>query len=199
MAYFHSNNFSTHENQCGSCARMEVNNNSFHWYCTKHKMSFEIKSSKCSSYEKDNSRDYDFWRDIYTYHVSTAICQILDFDINSNLFQSIKTLRDEMAKYEKYNGLLKLYDIVGPYIADRLHNDQNNKYICTCLVNKYFPKIVILINENNLIEAIKEYSTLIEKLYRYYQNIDSQVNMINEINCFDNVGKTLKYNFLENR
>lgn len=199
MAYFHSNDFSTHENECGSCALMEVNNYKLRWYCQKYKCSYPISSSKCSSYVKDKSRDYDFWRKIYTYHVSTAVCQILDFDINSTLFQSIKKLRDEMEKDEKYKGLLTLYDIVGPYIADRMYKDPNNKHLCSCIATDCFPKIVLLINNNQITEAIKEYKNVVEKLYQYYQNVDASVHSINEVSCLQENQKVLNYKFLINK
>ena len=198
MAYFHSSSFSTHENECGSCARMEVNKNSFRWYCSKYRRSYPIDSKKCSDHEKDRSRDYDFWRDIYTYHISTAVCQILDFDINSSLFQGIKKLRDEMEKDSKYQSLLTLYDTFGPYIATKLHQDQNNYDICTYLVTNCFPKVVLLVNEGNLVEAIKEYSELVKKLYQYYQAKDRGEMIINAANCLDATSKVLSYKLINN-
>lgn len=64
---FHSDKFSTHQDQCGSCARSEVSNSALRCYCTKNGSAYPLSESKCKDYIKDNSRDYDFWKKIYTY------------------------------------------------------------------------------------------------------------------------------------
>ena len=83
---FHSDKFSTHQGQCGSCAHSSVSTSRLSCYCNKRRATYKLDEPKCRYYENDRSRNYDFWRDIYTYYVLTAICDILGIDKNNGDF-----------------------------------------------------------------------------------------------------------------
>lgn len=176
---FHSDRFSTHENQCGSCGRSEVSTRRLDCYCNKYRQTYKLSEPKCSSYVKDRSRDYNFWKEIYTYHISTLICYVLHLENESVAFSSVKALREIMESDGKYKQQLALYDLYGPEIAACILNDPNRVLICKELLVNYIVKVAILVKEEKIEEAVLLYTEMLTKLYHKYANQEDYSEMIN--------------------
>ncbi len=177
---FHSNNFSTHEGQCGSCAHSTVSNQKLECYCNERRATYKLSEPKCRYYIKDNSRDYDFWREIYTYYILTAIFDILGIDKNNKLYQNIMTLiqlvrEDELTTKEAIG-----YDIFGAEVADKLRQDPNRVEISNYLLTSYLTKIYIAIEMNNQEEAINIYKQMVTELYNRYKG-QEELNTILDV------------------
>lgn len=182
---FHSNIFSTHENQCGSCGMSSVDTNRLRCYCNKNRSYYPLNSPKCRHYVKDNSRDYNYWKNIYTYHISTAICYILGIKNESVAFESIKELREYLEKDDSKRNLLELYDVYGPILAECIKNDPNSVLVCEELLTTYIAKTAILVRTGNMEEAFKVYLQMILKLLDRYKNFGFNSNIINENNFYN--------------
>jgi len=167
---FHSSSFSTHENQCGSCAISEVSDRRLDCYCQKYRRTYRLSEPKCRDYIKDRSRNYDFWRRIYTYYILTAVCDILGISKDNAIYQEIMTLislvREDVTTVNEANE----YDTVGPVIADRLRNDLDNINISNFIFNNYLVNVYCLIKLNRTDEAIELYKNMVEFLMIRYRN-----------------------------
>ena len=174
---FHSNIFSTHENQCGSCARSEVSDRRLSCYCTKYGRTYPLDSSKCSSYVKDRSRNYDFWKKIYTYYILTAIFDILDMCKGNVIFQEVRTLIDLVREDETTVKEALGYEEFGPELADKLRMDPDRENISNFLFDNYIVKIYCLIKLNNTDDAIRLYEEMVRYLFVRYRNIDNYAEL----------------------
>ena len=183
---FHSDRFSTHENQCGSCGRSEVSERRLDCYCNKYRQTYKLSEPKCSSYVKDRSRDYNFWKQIYTYHISTLICYVLKLENETVAFKVIKELREIMESDMKYQKQLAWYDLYGPEIASCILNDSNRVVICKELLVNYIVKVAILVKEGKIDEAISLYTEMVMNLYFKYKNQKEYEAIINYRNFQDN-------------
>ena len=183
---FHSDRFSTHENQCGSCGRSEVSERRLDCYCSKYRQTYKLSEPKCSSYVKDRSRDYNFWKQIYTYHISTLICYVLKLENETVAFKVIKELREIMESDMKYQKQLAWYDLYGPEIASCILNDSNRVVICKELLVNYIVKVAILVKEGKIDEAISLYTEMLMNLYFKYKNQKEYEEIINYRNFQDN-------------
>ena len=175
---FHSDKFSTHEGQCGSCCYLDVDYGSLKWYCSKRGRFYQLSESKCSYYIKDNSRNRDFWMKIYTYYILTAVFDILGLDKENQLYQETMTLiqliREDDSTVKEAVG----YDILGKDIADKLRQDPNREEIAKYLLTNYLTRVYIAIETNNQEDAINIYKEMVVYLVDKYQKQDSYNNLI---------------------
>lgn len=179
---FHRDIFSTHENQCGSCAHSSISSKKLECYCNERRATYKLNETKCRYYEKDNGRDYYFWKDIYTYHISTAICYILGIKNESIAFEAIKQLREQLENDESKKSLLELYDVYGPRIAECMRSDPNSILLCEELLTTYICKTSILVKEGKIDEALRVYSEMVIKLFNRYKKQEIYSELINGIN-----------------
>lgn len=170
---FHSNEFSTHQSQCGSCAYSTVSTTALKCYCNKRRATYRLDERKCSYYQSDRSKDYDFWRDIYTYYILTAISDILNIDKNNELYQEFMTLIQLVRSDETTMKEAIAYDTFGPMLADNLYQDPNRVEICKNLLTSYLTKAFIAIKENRLEDAINTYVDMVKFLLVKYSSKDN--------------------------
>lgn len=182
---FHSRDFSTHEDQCGSCGRSTVSDRRLDCYCSKYRSTYPLNGKKCSYYVKDNSRDYSFWEKIYTYYILTAIFDILHMDKSNVIYQKIRGLIDNVrCDNEKAKEAIG-YDAFGPDLANRLRMDPDRENICNFLLMEYLVKIYCAIGFNKMDEAVEIYQNMVEYLFIRYRNIDNYAELI-DVKKIDN-------------
>lgn len=175
---FHSNDFSTHVDQCGSCGRSEVSNRRLECYCNKYRKTFRLDEPKCRDYVKDKSRDYDFWKKIYSYYILTAIFDILKINKNNKMYLDIKNVIDNVRIDENTQVEAIGYNVFGKDIADRLRMDIDRELICQDLLINDISEIYIEVNMGNIDEAIKLYRSMVEKLFHRYEKMDNYETII---------------------
>ena len=175
---FHSNSFSTHQNQCGSCARSIVSQNSLTCYCEKYHSTYRLDDNVCRDYEYDRSKNYDFWRRIYTYYILTAISDILNISKYGDLYQNFMTLIQLVRSDETTSMESCMYNVYGPMLANCLYNDSNKVEVCKYLLTNYLLKAFIAISENRLEDAISIYEEMVRFLYEKYTRENNFENII---------------------
>lgn len=111
-------------------------------------------------------RDYDY-RDcsIYKYEssssgcfITTVLCNILGLPDNHEILNTLRSFRDNVLKKDKkYKEILMIYDGIGPYVADKLINDENREEIAYDLYKSSLLPILEEIRNNNYNKAVKHY------------------------------------------
>ncbi len=175
---FHSSSFSTHQDQCGSCAKSVVSQTSLTCYCEKYRDTYKLDDEACKYYEYDKSKNYNFWRKIYTYYILTAISDILNIDKYGDLYQNFMTLIQLVRSDETICKEACMYNVYGPILANCLYNDPNKVEICKDLLTNYLSKAFVAIADNRLDDAINIYKSMVEFLYVRYASKENFENII---------------------
>lgn len=181
---FHSE-YMPHGDSCGWCKNLNIYDaRGLKAYCRLKRAYYPINDSICNKrdYERDLSRSYDELEKFLTYHISTAICTILNIKNESIAFNSIKELRNIIENDESKKTLLSLYDVYGPRIVECMKNDPNSVLLCEELLTTYIAKTAISVKEGNIEEALQIYTEMVINLFNRYKNLGLYSNLINEIN-----------------
>ena len=111
-------------------------------------------------------------------YLTTIISQILGYPDNNYYLNTLRKFRDtKMTPNPNYLIHLITYDVIGPYIANELRNDKNNKEIATLYFNECITKAVTAIEENKDEQAINIYIAMTNSLAKRY-NIDTNILML---------------------
>lgn len=121
------------------------------------------------------------------YHIATTIaCNVLGKDLNDEVLNGIKSLRDDyLEKDEKYNEVLKMYDIIGPTIALAIEKDENKEEKAEEYYNKILLPISKLVQNKKYDIALDHYSyftrILINKygLNELYESLENNIDGYN--------------------
>ena len=162
---FHSDKFSTHQGQCGSCAHSSVSTSRLSCYCNKRRATYKLDEPKCRYYENDRSRNYDFWRDIYK---------------NNELYQEFVALIQLVRSDASMEKEAVAYNAFGPMIATSLYQDPNGVELCKNLLTTYLAKAFIAIKENRQEDAIRIYEDMVKFLFVRYRNVEDFSNIIDQ-------------------
>ena len=125
------------------------------------------------------------WRDIYTYYVLTAICDILGIDKNNELYQEFVALIQLVRSDASMEKEAVAYNAFGPMIATSLYQDPNGVELCKNLLTTYLAKAFIAIKENRQEDAIRIYEDMVKFLFVRYRNVEDFSNIIDQ-NQFPN-------------
>ena len=90
--------------------------------------------------------------------ITTVACEILGLSDNHEVLNTLRGFRDNvLQKDEKYAEILKVYDAIGPMVADAIRNDENREQVALDLYKSSLLPIVEEIKNNNYVRAIKHY------------------------------------------
>lgn len=161
----------TYDGCCGSCQYMNTNDyvsHKDHCYCTYRRQYFNLTESKCSYYRYDAYKDYyDLNR---RWYIVSAICKKLGLSDEYECVSLLQNFRvNVLEKDDKYNEVLEEYDIVGPFIANKLLKDDDSKELCERLLQVYLVKVLDLIKEEKYDEALNRYVEMVNLLRTIYQ------------------------------
>ena len=116
------------------------------------------------------------------YYISTATenilknANVLEKEKNDSVIESIKYLRDEyLENNEEYKGLLEIYDYIGPAVASRMEEDNNNIEMMnyTTHENEIFcPLTRISVNYNDVWTLFRASHIKPYKECNYYEKFD---------------------------
>ena len=134
--------------------------------------------------------DYDF-RDCPFYirrygssggcFITTVLCNILGLPDNHETLNILRNFRDNVLQKDKqYAEILKVYDAIGPMVADKIINDENREQIALDLYKSSLLPIVEEINNNNYNRAIKHYLYMTLYLVSDY-NFRDTYNALKEV------------------
>ena len=143
---------------------------------TKDTKDGKYRCTKKNCYNASNCKDAkycDYFSKKSTYnpfgncYITTAVVNILGFDDNCYILNSMRKLRSYMQVNSKYSDLLLQYDVIGPNIAESLWNDPNREQVALDLVN-LMKKIVEYMNDGLKDGAVCIYKQMTEDLMRDY-------------------------------
>ena len=116
--------------------------------------------------------------------ITTIICNILGKDDNDILLNNLRWFRDNiLQKDDKYNEILKNYDVIGPIIATHITNDKNRLEIAKGLHNNILLPINNLILKKEYDKACERYYIMTLSLINYY-GLKHNYNQITDNNYY---------------
>lgn len=112
--------------------------------------------------------------------ITTITCDILKKEDNCEEMNNLRTLRNNYLQLnEECYEILKLYDVIGPIIADRLSIDPNKKTVANTLFKYIIKPCSSLIEKGDYILATYRYYLMTLELIRYYDLEEEYRNLKN--------------------
>lgn len=109
--------------------------------------------------------------------ITTVLCQILGLPDDHETLNALRNFRDNILQKDKqYEEILKIYDVIGPLVADSIRKDANREKLALDLYKLSLLPIVEEIKKQNYTRAIKHY------LYMTLSLV-SEYNLRNTYNC----------------
>ena len=160
----------TYDGCCGSCIHMNTNdyvNHKDHCYCTYRKQYYNLTEPKCMYYRYDPNKDYYDLN--HRWHVVSAILQILQASAESLGIKKLYDFRvDVLEKDARYEKVLHVYDVVGPFLANQLLHDQNAILLSSLMMESWLKPINCQVETGNYSEAICQYAKMIDSMVKHY-------------------------------
>lgn len=169
--------------KCGTCLNLNLKEKSSYgnkYWCTERHNYFEPTDYSCSYYNEDPNR-VKKENDCY---ITTIICDVLGYDDNCELLNTLRNFRDNYLKIHKeYYDLLLEYDIMGPKISHAIYNDENNYPLALIIFKAYLVPCAKYIKNGHLEDAITIYINMVHHLMNRYNimpiKIDKSTMTIN--------------------
>lgn len=106
-------------------------------------------------------------------YITTIVCDILKFDDNHSVLQTLRTFRNEvMQKKDEYREMLYEYDSIGPQIATHIKNDyelSGSNELAVNLYNFYLLPVASAVENKDYSNAVQRYQEMTEDLRILYQ------------------------------
>ena len=101
--------------------------------------------------------------------ITTVTCEILGRQDDSVVMNDLRKFRDEVLHSdEKYNDILKEYDVIGPILADCIKIDPQREIMADGLYNNALVPIHELVNNKEYDKAVEKYYLMTLMLIKYY-------------------------------
>ena len=139
------------------CIKQEktVDSNTYYKYCR------DYSYSDCPIYKHQESSGGCF--------ITTVVCDILGKKDNDKTLEILRNFSNNILKEDThYYDFLKLYDNMGPKIADAILHDSDNLKLSTFLFNEVIKPISRQIEDKNYSRAINNYELMMLSLINYY-------------------------------
>ena len=160
----------TYDGCCGSCIYLNTNDytsSKDRCRCTYRDMYCNLKDSKCSYYRYDPNKDYYDLN--HRWHIVSTIRSILPEAIGVPGFDQFWNFRiSVLEKDQQYSAVLRMYDLLGPFLARELTNDENREAICAALMEKWLVPIISLFQEQKFLEIPNKYAEMVDVLSNHY-------------------------------
>ncbi len=123
--------------------------------------------------------------DCSNYHISTLVGIMLNKPVNDKVLTDIRGLRDNYAsKNEEYENLLKMYDAIGPILADKIDYDNNSVEISKKIYS-VLKRVSIFVEKGKEDRAIDYYCKMVGCLVNKYnlnELYNTEADFINRMN-----------------
>ena len=160
----------TYDGCCGSCIYMNTNDYTGHkdnCYCTYRKQYYNLKDRNCSYYRYDPNKDYYDLN--HRWHVVSAILKVLQSSAEALGINTLSTFRVEvLEKDRRFERALRLYDVIGPFLANQLIHDTNATLFSSMLVERWLKPINRQVEAGEFDEAIRQYAKMIDAMTKHY-------------------------------
>ena len=165
-----------------SCTYYRWNNEGFFgdYWCDKKnsKVDSDIYSRYCRDYNYRECPIYKQSTSSSCCFITTVTCNILGLPDNHEVLNTLRNFRDNtLQKDKKYEEILKIYDAVGPIIANNLNNDENKVQIASDIYKETLLPIVNNIKNNETNRAIQHYLYMTLYLVSHYNQKDTYNNL----------------------
>ena len=122
---------------------------------------------KCSYYQYDRNKDYyDLNR---RWHIVSAVLSIMP---EAERIPCMDLLRDfrvnVLEKGAMFEKALRIYDVVGPFLARELVCDTKRDEICELLLKNWLVDVAQMIQQGEYIDAFEKYAEMVNTLSGYY-------------------------------
>lgn len=112
----------------------------------------------CRDYNYDECPIYRQSESSTPCFITTMCCNILGLPDNHEVLNTLRTFRNNILQKDKeYEEILKIYDAIGPLVADSILKDENKKQVAIELYNTSLLPIVALIKNNDYTRAVTHY------------------------------------------
>lgn len=144
-------------------------NHKDHCYCTYRRQYYNLTERKCRDYEYDRYKDYyDLNR---RWHIVSAILSIVPEAEEIPGMEQLRNFRiNFLEKDSRFERLLGVYDVVGPFIARELALDENRREICMELAGNQLAEIAEMIVDGKNHEALVKYAEMVNQLAGRYSS-----------------------------
>lgn len=169
----------SYESYCAACTYMNENQNCGKYYCTMKGSWRKANDPKCynfiEAYSRSNSGRENMYEYSSRYYITTAILSIVKALDNNHQLDIIKDFTENtLKKNPKYFPLLLAYEIIGPQIAKKLHEDKNKIRVATTMFYLYIKPTVAAIQNKETEKAIEIYKSMTLELAKIY-NINTNL------------------------
>lgn len=131
-----------------------VDEDTYHKYCRNYDYKY------CPIFKKSDNSSMCY--------ITTIVCDILSKEDNNEVLNNLRYFRDNvMQKDEKYFGLLKDYDNIGPILATLIENDKDKEVMANYLFT-IIEKVSDRIKEEKYDNAVVIYEAMTLSLINYY-------------------------------
>ena len=98
-----------------------------------------------------------------TCYIPTIACEILGYDDNCELLNTLREFRENYLKknLDKYLPILQQYDFIGPMISDSIRAMENSKMFAMMIMSYYLLPCAKEIKNNNYEKAIEIYKDMV--------------------------------------
>ena len=169
----------SYESYCAACTYMNENQNCGKYYCTMKGGWRKASDPKCynfiEAYSRSNSGRENMYEYSSRYYITTAILSIVKALDNNHQLDIIKDFTENILKKDpKYFPILFAYEIIGPQIAKKLHEDKNKIRVATTMFYLYIKPTVAAIQNKETEKAIEIYKSMTIELAKIY-NINTNL------------------------
>ena len=162
--------------KCGTCLNLNLKEKSAYgdkYWCRERKNYFEVSDYACSYYNEDPNRV----RNSSDCYITTIICNVLGYDDNCELLNTLRDFRDNYLKaHPEYYDLLLEYDITGPQISHCIFADENKYPLALIISQAYLVPCANYIKNGNFEEAITIYKNMVHHLMQCYNIAPVKIN-----------------------
>ena len=175
------------DDTCAQCAYLEIlGENKGKYPCSNPRSGYKVVSArkrKCDVYcaigvgkrTTRECRELEANSKKYGYFIVTAIHDILDLPVTDYMTSFVYIKEEYMPMVEGYESFLEEYEINGPYIADKLLEDDNREQIALSLLDDYLDEFKDLVFLERHEEACEVYIRMYDKLLLQYGKVSTRV------------------------
>ena len=166
---------------CYDCAHHDGDTKNGNTWCSYYRGYYDPRDA-------DRCRRFELKKSSSNCYLTTLVCDILGFEDDCEVLETLRNFRDNYMRYDKdLNLLLDDYDIVGPQVCTLLEKDERKEEIATTMLNHFINPSINHINNNEYDEAVTVYEDMTLSLMNYY-NLDSD-----NLNCARNNQRKRKF------
>ena len=165
----------TFDGCCGSCIHMNTNeyvSHKDHCYCTYRRQYYNLTERKCSYYEYDRYKDY--YELNHRWHIVSAVLGILNVSAAEAGIEKLHSFRtDVLEKDPRYESALRIYDVIGPFLAGRLAHEPDAPQICRQLIEKWLLPMEDMLALGGRETVYRKYAEMVNRMAdRYAEALD---------------------------